>query len=73
MERHPLRISYLVAGIVFVAVAIIGFVDVRLVPVAELVWAGPGLLVALGIALVVGTALRRGDADDGIDEQAPAS
>lgn len=64
MERHPLSISYLVAGIVFIAVAVVGLADVRVLRLAELAWAGPGLLVLLGIGLVVGTATRRGDRGD---------
>lgn len=60
MERHPLRIGHLLAGLVFIAVAIVGLTEVRVLDVAELAWVGPGLLVVLGIALVVGTATRRG-------------
>ena len=65
MERHPLRLSYLVTGLVFVAVAILGLADAWQFRAVDLAWVGPGLLVIVGVALVVGTAMRRDQPDAG--------
>jgi cytochrome c-type biogenesis protein CcmH/NrfF len=45
-------------------VAILGLVEIPRIRGTELAWAGPGLLVLLGIVLVVGTAMRRDATDD---------
>lgn len=63
MHRHPFAPSYLIAGLVFVAVAVVGLVGGLGLVVADLRWLGPALLVLLGIMLVIGTATRRGDRD----------
>jgi hypothetical protein len=67
MERHPLRLSYLVTGFVFIAVAVIGLVELPSFRPVDLAWIGPGLLVLVGIALVVGTAMQRDDAASATD------
>ncbi|MCC5949559.1 MAG: hypothetical protein JJT89_14000 [Nitriliruptoraceae bacterium] len=72
MERHRLRPSYLVAGVVFTAVGVVGVLGGAGLSAGDLRWLGPALLVLLGIALVIGTAARRPDAEaaDGDPEAA---
>jgi hypothetical protein len=67
MERHPFRLGYLVTGVLFILVAIVGLAELRLERAVDLAWIGPGLLVLLGVALVVGTAIGRGGRDE-VDE-----
>ncbi len=52
MERHPLDLVSLTAGVVFTAAAIIGLTGAITLGVADLRWIGPALLVLFGVVLV---------------------
>ncbi len=66
MHTHRLDLLSLLGGLVFVAIALVGLVDVLAPTVADLRWIGPALLVLFGIALVLGGARRR-DVDEALD------
>jgi hypothetical protein len=53
MERHDLDVLSLFAGLVFVAVAVLGLTDAVTLSVADLRWLGPVALVAFGVIMVV--------------------
>ena len=52
MERHPLDLVSLTAGVVFTAAAVIGLTGAITLGVADLRWIGPALLVLFGVVLV---------------------
>ena len=60
MERHPLDLVSLTAGIVFTAAAIIGLTGAVTIGVADLRWIGPALLVLFGVVLVA-TSVSKGE------------
>lgn len=53
MQRHSLDALSLVFGLLFTAVAAVGLTDQLTLTVIDVRWIGPGLMVAIGIALVV--------------------
>ena len=59
MQRHPLDLVSLTAGLVFTAVAIIGLSGTLSLSVQDLRWIGPGLLVLFGVVLVATSVSRR--------------
>lgn len=52
MERHDLDVLSLFAGLVFVAIAVVGLTDAFALTAADLRWIGPFALVAFGVVLV---------------------
>ena len=69
MERHDLDVLSLFAGLVFVAIAVIGLTDAFALTAADLRWIGPFALVAFGVVLVATAGRgRRGRTDDAPDE-----
>lgn len=60
MERHPLDLVSLTAGIVFAAAAIIGLTGAVTIGVADLRWIGPALLVLFGV-VIVATSVSKGE------------
>lgn len=61
MERHPLDLVSLTAGLIFTAAAVVGLSGALTLSAGDLRWIGPGLLVVFGIVLVATSVSRRGD------------
>lgn len=61
MERHPLDLVSLTAGLIFTAAAAIGLSGALTLTLGDLRWIGPVLLVVFGIVLVATSVSRRGD------------
>jgi hypothetical protein len=55
VRRHDLDLTSLLAGIVFAAVAVAGLASPGLDLVVDPLWLVPGVLVALGLAGLLGT------------------
>lgn len=74
MERHPLDLVSLTAGLIFTAAAVVGLSGALTLSAGDLRWIGPGLLVVFGIVLVATSVSRRGDGEThGADEPAASS
>jgi hypothetical protein len=54
MQTHRPDLVSLIGGLAFIGVALLGLLDTITLTVADLRWIGPGLLVLLGLALVLG-------------------
>ena len=52
MERHDLDVLSLLAGMLFVAIALVGLTDAVMLDAADLRWLGPLAIVGFGIVLV---------------------
>ncbi len=61
MERHPLDLISLTAGLVFSAAGLLALTDVLRLGMEDLRWIGPALLVLFGVVLVTTSASRRRD------------
>lgn len=61
MERHPLDVVSLTAGLVFTLTAIVTLTGAVTFGVADLRWIGPALLVLFGVALVASSVSGRSD------------
>ena len=74
MERHPLDVVSLTAGLVFTLAALIALTGAVTLGVEDLRWIGPGLLVLFGVVLVATSVSGRGDGQDGSDrDDAPGT
>lgn len=63
MERHPLDLVSLTAGLIFTAAAVIGLSGALTLTASDLRWIGPALLVIFGVVLVATSVSRRGDGE----------
>ncbi len=61
MERHPLDLVSLTAGLVFTLAALITLTGAVSLGVDDLRWIGPGLLVLFGVVLVATSVSKRSD------------
>lgn len=61
MERHPLDLISLTAGLIFALAAIVGLTGAVSLGLADLRWIGPALLVLFGVVLVATSVSRRDD------------
>ncbi len=68
MERHPLDLISLTAGLVFSAAGFIALTDLLRLSVEDLRWIGPTLLILFGVVLVATSASRRRDGAATADE-----
>ena len=64
MERHPLDVVSLTAGLVFTLAALVALTGAVILGVEDLRWIGPGLLVLFGVVLVATSVSGRGDGRD---------
>ena len=71
MQRHPLDLVSLTAGLIFTAAAVVGLSGALTLSAADLRWIGPALLVVFGIVLVATSVSRRSDGET-VDAGQPA-
>lgn len=73
MRPHRLDALSLFAGLLFVALALVGLIDQLTLRVTDLQWLMPGALVGFGLILVLGTARNRGGSDERTPVAGPRS
>ena len=61
MERHPLDLVSLTAGLIFTAAAVVGLTGLITLGIDDLRWIGPALLVVFGVVLVATSVSKRDD------------